>query len=171
MFKWAIIFAVAGIVTLLAIRIIKVMIKSEKDSKKSDKPATEEKAEEYVPQSTSSNVSASDSAMPMADFNNEPKKDSSQDNYFTDHADDEFFDYSNHMHSRGRRRKPKFDDIDLDGDMADDGFEYMPSTPEFGYLQDRELKRKKPLKKELNELPTELKVLMLSDIFDRKFFD
>ena len=33
MFKWAIIFAVAGIVTLLVIRIIKVMIKSEKDSK------------------------------------------------------------------------------------------------------------------------------------------
>ena len=167
MIKWFAIFIGAGILILFVVRIIKVMLKTEKESKtKADK--IEKKQEEYIPETSKIDINSSSSIMPTVDFSNKPVK---TPNYFTDNADDEFMDYSQHMHSRGRRRKPKLDDLDLDGDMADKDFEYIPNSLDFSYLHDRNQKKKKPLKKELNELPTELKVLMLSDIFDRKFFD
>ena len=167
MIKWFAIFIGAGILILFVVRIIKVMLKTEKESK-SNTAITEEKVEEYKPENSKIDINSSSSAMPTVDFSN---KTMDTPNYFTDNADDEFMDYSQHMHSRGRRRRPKLDDLDLDGDMADNDFEYIPSSPDFNYLHGRNQKKKKPLKKELNELPTELKVLMLSDIFDRKFFD
>jgi len=172
MLKWIILAVGAIVLTVFVVKIIKVMLKTEKESKQptteQDKP---ESKGEYIPQEVPIDIHSSSAGI-VTDMSAKPKTD---DEYnfdmpsgFTDLADDEFFDYSAHMHSRkGRRRKPV--DFDLDGEMADD-FEYIPSTPDFSYLNRNRKPKKKPIEKELNDLPTELKVLMLSDIFDKKYF-
>ena len=174
MIKWIAIGFVAVIVVVIAIRIIKVMIKTEKDDKQASAPAVKEEAKEYVPQEVAPDIQSASSAVPMADFNDNANLDDAMEykpTGFTDHLDDEFFDYSSHLHSRKSKKRNEVD-FDLDGEMADDDFEYIPSTAEFGYLPMTPPKpKKKTLEKSLNEMPTELKVLMLSDIFDRKFFD
>ena len=173
------------LVTFVAIRIIKVMLKTEKESNKPTENKSQS-SEDYHPDKTAIDISSSSASGPVVDFTTPAKPqgaintdfdDLFSDDIsnmagvgFDDKADDEFADFSHHMHTRkGRRRKPI--DFDLDGDMADSDFEYIPGATDFSYLNKRQPKPKKPLSNELNELPTELKVLMLSDIFDRKFFD
>ena len=172
MLKW-IIFASIGLVAVVfVIRVIRTMLKIEKQSNKEDKaePVAEQ---EYTPTDTAVDMRSS-AANIVTDMSTNTATDDSVYNFdsqtgFTDHADDEFFDYSAHMHNRKGRRRQSTPDFDLDGEFADD-FEYQPRN--FDYLANRRPpKKKKSVSTELNELPTELKVLMLSDIFDRKFFD
>lgn len=224
MIKWLILIAIAGVVILLGIKVIRTMWKTEKESegksksskdKKSsgeksssenvvaENPSTDNNGKEYVPLEPLGDIKQTlpiDNTLPnipkpnkdvlkkdfeipdidldeprFDDFNSSEFSDfNSNDNFdfassgFTDHEDEEFFDYSRHMRNR-KKRKPV--DFDLEGEMADD-FEYIPSSPDFSYLHNHRPPKKKPtLEKSLNEMPTELKVLMLSDIFDRKFFD
>ena len=183
MLKWIALIVGVTIASVFVIKIFKTMLKIEKESNKKNK-ATKEPAkesehaekEEYKPQESAININSSNSTI-MTDMSVEGAvKDDNNDYYqpsgFTDSVDEEFKDYSQHArNSKGRRRKPV--DFDLDGEMADefdDSVPYMPASPEFGYLNSGKPKRQ-PLKKELQDMPTELKVLMLSDIFDRKFFD
>jgi len=177
MFKWIVLTIVILVATVFVIKIIKTMLKIEKESNKTEKVEENKVEEQYQPQQTQIDLSSS-SATIITDMSNNPKelaevKDEEiygMPSGFNDKFDDEFNEYSRHAHNRkGRRRIP--DNFDLDGDFADelsDGSEYIPSSPDFSYLHNRK-KQKQPLKKELQDLPTELKVLMLSDIFDRKF--
>ncbi len=187
MLKWIIIGVIALLVTILVIRIIKIMLHTEKQDKQAEQKPSEPVAE-YQPEqgpidvrSSSAEVSLSDLPQPSA---NNTESDEYQpldsgiidgpieDTGFLDDIDNEFADYRRHARNRrGRRRQPV--DIDLEGDMADEDFEYIPDSPEFSYLEHRrrDPKKAKPtIKESLNDMPTELKVLMLSDIFDRKFF-
>ena len=183
MIKWIALGAGILIATVFVIKIIKTMLKIEKQSNKKDKASKESAKdapikEEYVPEKGAIDLTSSSNTI-MTDMSVDSSiKDDEQDYYkpsgFTDSVDDEFKDYSTHVrkHSKGRRRKPV--DFDLDGEFADeftDDIPYIPASPEFGYLRGEGKRKKQPLKKELQDLPTELKVLMLSDIFDRKFFD
>lgn len=182
MLKWVLLIIGLSVLTIFVVAFIKFMLKTEKDIKKSDSKASEDKpVEEYTPEERPMDIHSASSVIPITDMSKHDAK-AEQDfindimadfdapissNGFMDNIDDEFADYSKFAHnSKGRRRKPI--DFDLDGDMAD---EYIPSSPDFSYLPKRQKQKKQPLNKALNELPTELKVLMLSDIFDRKFFD
>lgn len=174
MLKWIIFGSVGLVVVVLVIKVIKTMLKIEKQDKQEVKE--EQKQEEYVPNETPVDMRSS-SASVVTDMSNNADFDKGQAEYnfdnptgFSDHADEEFFDYSSHVRNRKGRRRPPKQDFDLDGEFADD-FEYQPSN--FNYLnpQRRKSNKKKPVSTELNDLSTELKVLMLSDIFDRKFFD
>lgn len=185
MLKWIIIGAIALLVTVLVIRIIKVMLHTEKQAKQEETKSVEPPAE-YTPEQAPVDLHASSSTISLSDMpeqnvdnaseykplDNELMNEAIEDTGFSDNIDDEFADYRRHARNRrGRRRMPV--DIDLEGDMADEDFEYVPDSPEFNYLQPRrrEPKKNKPtIKQSLNDMPTELKVLMLSDIFDRKFF-
>ena len=186
MFKWIVLSVGLVVASVFVIKILKTMLKIEKESNKKDKAAKESakdtpvaEKEEYAPQESAIDLNSSSNTI-MTDMSvDNAKKDEDNAYYqpsgFIDSVDDEFKDYSAHArkHSKGRRRQPV--DFDLDGDFADEfnsDIPYMPASPEFGYLRDNGRPRKRqPLKKELQDLPTELKVLMLSDIFDRKFFD
>lgn len=185
MLKWIIIGAIALLVTIIVIRIIKVMLHTEKQAKQEEIKSSEPPAE-YTPEQAPVDLHASSSTVSLSDLpeqnvdnaseykplDNEIIDESIEDAGFLDNVDDEFADYRRHARNRrGRRRMPV--DIDLEGDMADQDFEYMPESPDFSYLEHRRREPKKPtptLKELLNDMPTELKVLMLSDIFDRKFF-
>ena len=183
MIKWIALAVGLLIASIFVIRLFKTMLKIEKDNNKKDKTSKEVaqnttpvENEEYRPEKSSINLNSSNNTI-MTDMSIDGNiKDDGKDYYkpsgFADSVDNEFKDYSNHARNRkGRRRKPV--DFDLDGEFADD-FEdnstYIPASSEFGYLNGGKSKRQ-PLKKELQNMPTELKVLMLSDIFDRKFFD
>lgn len=186
MIKWIALGAIILIATVFVIKIIKTMLKIEKQSNKkgkADKESAKDIAtapkEEYVPEKGAIDLNSSSNTI-MTDMSvDSGLKEDGQDYYqpsgFTDSVDDEFKDYSAHArkHSKGRRRQAP-DDFDLDGDFADEFTEdipYIPASPEFGYLRGGSKPKRQPLKKELQDMPTELKVLMLSDIFDRKFFD
>ena len=178
MIKWALLIIGIVVLTWFVIRIIKVMLKTEKESKKIVNEDKVEAKPEYIPEEKAIDIHSATGGIPITDMSNNTREDeidfvnSIMDDFdepissnFTDDLDDEFEDYSKFAHgSKGRRRKPV--DFDLDGEMAD---EYIPSSPDFSYLPKRQAKKRQPLSTELNELPTELKVLMLSDIFDRKF--
>ena len=183
MLKWVLLIVGLTIATIFVVAFIKFMVKTEKDSKKSDKSEKEETVvDEYKPEERHIDIHSASSAIPITDMSKHDDAKAEHDfindimadfdtpissGGFMDDMDDEFADYSKFAHnSKGRRRKPI--DFDLDGDMAD---EYIPSSPDFSYLPKRQKQKKQPINKALNELPTELKVLMLSDIFDRKFFD
>jgi hypothetical protein len=177
MLKW-IILAITVVVILFVIAFIKYMLKVHKADKQKSTPVSEV-TEEYVPEESHIDIHSASSGVPVTDMSKQVEKEE-QDfindimadfdapvGGFTDSIDDEFVDYSQYARkSKGRRRRPI--DFDLDGEMAD---EYIPSSEDFSYLPRRQKPKKKPIAKELNDLPTELKVLMLSDIFDRKFFD
>ena len=181
MFKW-VLFGGFIITAIFVVAFIKFMLKTEKDSKTAEIKDSDNKSEEYVSQDAPINIHSASAGIPPTDMSNNVSK--STDTYrdmiddvpdlpmpefngFIDDLDNDFSDYSQFAHnSKGRRRKPV--DFDLDGDLAD---EYIPSSPDFNYLPKRQPRKKKSISTELNELPTELKVLMLSDIFDRKFFD
>lgn len=182
MVKWVVLLAVAGIIILLAVRIIKVMWKSERDSETNQSSqANGETTGSYVPaKSNESNdeiKKAKQDDFLVADFtkyssgNNDFGehdfvKSKTSDSGFSDFDDDEFLDYSNHMRNRKIRDIPE--DFDLDGENADDDFEYIPSSPDFSYLQNQKPK-KNTLKRSLNGLSDEMKVLMISNLFDTKF--
>lgn len=145
------------IVAVFGIKIIRTMLhiekKSNQDNTTKDEPITKE---EYHPQDEEVKESGGKEIIP----NNQ-----------TDHQDDEFFDYSGYM--RNKPSRPSIpDDMDLSGDFADD-FEYIPSSPDTNYLSRYANPKKKAekgtLAQNLQELPQELKVLMLSDIFDKLF--
>ncbi len=176
MFKWVLLAVGLLIATIFVILFIKFMLKIEKADKKSSEAPVEQE-EEYQPQDAHIDIHSASAGVPVTDMssNDEYKSPSGviddvpdlpmPSSGFMDDLDDDFADFSNFAHnSKGRRRKPV--DFDLDGDLAD---EYIPDSPEFSYLPKRQPKKRRPLSTELNELPTELKVLMLSDIFDRKF--
>ena len=148
MWKWVALVIGVIVATIFVIRVIKVMLKTEKESKKAEESTKVESQAEYVPQdapieihSSSNSIVTDMSVKPQSTTLNEMPNISNSG--FSDFADDEFMDYSSHMHkSKGRRRKPI--DFDLDGEMADN-FEYMPSSPEFGYLGNYKQTRKKNL--------------------------
>lgn len=176
MIKWVIIFTIAIIVAIFVIRIIKVMLKTEKDSKNSGKVEQSVEETTYTPADTSIDVGSSSNSI-VTDMSADAKNldnvkaeydfDMANGNGFLDEIDTEFEDYQKYARGGPRRSLPP--DFDFDGDMAD---EYIPDSPEFSYIPPRRnTRKKKSVSTELNELPTELKVLMLSDIFDRKFFD
>ena len=186
MLKWVILASVVGIVILLSVRIIKVMWKSEKDSKEvKSVEQTENNNANYVPQALESDEvdgeikKKSIDDFLVTDFAKGTNSDNEFEDYdfarsrtsdggFTDFNDDEFIDYSNHM--RNGKSRPTPEDFDLDGDSADEEFEYIPNAPDFSYLQNRRQKaQKKTLEKSLNELSDEMKVLMISNLFDTKF--
>ncbi|MFQ6724352.1 MAG: hypothetical protein ACLRFE_03365 [Clostridia bacterium] len=182
MLKWIII-AIVIVLMVFAIMFIKFMLKTEKDSKKQ---VTEkvEPAEEYNPETKPVDIHSASSSIPITDMSNKSNNtkadqdfindimsdfDIPTSNGFIDAVDDEFADYSDFAR-KSKNMRNSVVDFDLDGDMAD---EYIPDSPEFSYLPRRQPRSmaNKPVDEALNELPTELKVLMLSDIFDRKFFD
>lgn len=169
--------SVIVVATIFVIRIIKVMLKTEKQSKSTEQPKAEQSAE-YVPENTAIDITSSNSNI-VTDMSVKPNNDLSKStgnydemsgNSFLDELDTEFADYSAHLKNRkNKRNSTDFSDFDLDGELADD-FEYMPNDANFVYPNRKPpTERKKSIDRELNELPTELKVLMLSDIFDRKF--
>ena len=175
MLKWVIFGVVGLLVVVFAIKVIRTMLKIEKQDKQSTKEEVQQQ-EEYIPEEVPIDVHSSSAGI-VADMSTKTSENENTAEYdfnsmtgFSDHDDEEFFDYSAHVRNHKGRRRPKQMDFDLEGDLADD-FEYQPSN--FGYLnpQMRKSNKKKPVSTELNELSTELKVLMLSDIFDRKFFD
>lgn len=172
MIKWILLVCVLAILTILTVTFIKLMLRAEKDSKKNTTNEVDS-SKEYIPEEQHIDIhSASDGVSinnmsdkkDEADFVNSVLNESS--NGFIDDVDEDFTDFSSYARS-GKSPRPPID-FDLDGDMAD---EYIPSSPDFNYLPKRTSTKKQPISKALNELPTELKVLMLSDIFDRKFFD
>ena len=144
------------------------MMKIEKDSNK--KEQKDEQTEEYAPMNTQIDAHSNDNSI-VADMSVKPKEEKSQpkisDGGFLDNIDDDFLEYSKHARKSGRRRKPI--DFDLDGDFADEDLEYIPDAPDFDFIRRDMPKKKKPLHKSLNELPDELKALMLSGLFDPKF--
>lgn len=178
MIKWVILAIGAVLLTCIVIKIIKVMLKAEKDSNQKSSSKDETTQEEYIPEERPIDIHSASSGVPITDMSSKDKEVEADfvnsvlddmpisDSGFIDSIDDDFDDYSKFAHSKGRRRPPI--DFDLDGDFAD---EYIPDSPDFNYLPRRRPQKKKTIEKELNDLPTELKVLMLSDIFDRKFFD
>jgi len=177
MIKWIVLAVVLLILIIFAVRVIKTMLKIEKDSKKpSDNQEDTVKQEEYVPENSGVDIRSS-SATIMTDMSSKANDETSDFDFpkmsesgFYDDLDDDFTDFSQYANSYKGRGSRDFDDLDfdLDGDFAD---EYIPSSPEFSYIPRRQPTRKKEVSTELNEMSTELKVLMLSDIFDRKFFD
>ena len=165
MLKWGILIIVSIIVLIFVVKIIKVMLKSEKESNQS-KPTVDIVEEEYKPNDVAIDIHSSNTSV-VTDMSNKPEQyNESENNMFNDSLDDEFDDYRQFArNNKGRRRIPK--DFDMDGEYAD---EYIPSSPEFSFLNpSKPRKTKKSIETELNNLSTELKVLMLSDIFDRKF--
>lgn len=138
------------IVLLFGIKVIRTLLKIEKKSNQpTPEPQPEPKVEEYQP---------TDETPPIEETPHT----------LTDHTDDDFFDYSSHI--RNRKPAPHTPEFDLDGDFADD-FEYTPSSPEFNYTN-RHIKPntdEKSLADNLLDMPEALKVLMLSDIFDKLF--
>lgn len=167
MVKWIIISAIVIIVVIFVIRIIKVMLKSEKDSNKPVETNQEQVGEPYK------EFDAKDTAISTGSGSNNIVTDMSEhvkDEFgsaFYDSLDNEFNDYRRHARKNSKRNQFP-EGFDFEGDRSD---EYIPDSPEFSYIPRRQQPKKKPIDKELNELPTEMKVLMLSDIFDRKFFD
>ena len=165
MIKWIIISAVVIIVTVFVIRIIKVMLKAEKDSNNpQSQPEQTEVYKEFSAKDTSISTGSGSNSI-VTDMSNHPKDEFGS--AFYDSLDKEFNDYRRHA------RKPSSnnsfpDGFDFEGDRSD---EYIPDSPEFSYIPRRQQSKKKPIKKELNDMSTEMKVLMLSDIFDKKFFD
>ena len=178
MIKWVLLVAGITIVSIFVIAIIKFMLKTEKDSKK--EVNSEDVVKEYNSYEQAIDIHSASAPIPVTDMSSHNDKKDEQDfindimadfdgpvDGFADDVDSEFADFSEFAHkSKGRRRTSV--DFDLDGEMAD---EYIPSSSDFEYLPRRQKPKKQPLNKALNDLPTELKVLMLSDIFDRKFFD
>lgn len=139
------------ILLVFGVKVIKVLLSIEKKSNATPPPEPI-KEEEYTP-----------TEQPAEPTNTEVKPD-----LVTDHADDDFFDYSSHI--RNRKPKSHTPDFDLDGEFADD-FEYTPSSPELNYTY-RHTKPKpseNTLADNLLDMPEALKVLMLSDIFDKLF--
>lgn len=170
MIKWILLIAGLVVGSIFVIALIKYMLKVNKDDKKgaNNEPVASE--EEYAPQDAPISVHSASAGIPITDMSssNSNLKDLPSYSGFDDKLDDDFADFSAYARGgKGRRRTPPID-FDLDGDLAD---EYIPSSPDFNYLPPRQSQKKKSISTELNELPTELKVLMLSDIFDRKFFD
>ena len=174
MIKWVIIFTIALVVVVFVVRIIKVMLKTEKES---NKPVEIEqpKDDEYSPEPSSIKVGSASNTF-VADMSTNAKNfDGVKAEYdfndpnsnFLDDIDTDFEDYR--AYARSGKRRPMPQDFDFEGDSAD---EYIPDSPEFEYIpQRRNPHKKKKVATELNEMSTELKVLRLSDIFDRKFFD
>ena len=168
MIKWIIIAAITIVVTVFVIRIITTMLKAEKHSNKAAETPTTNDAETYKA------FDASNTAISTGSGTNNIVTDMSEhekDNFgsqFYDNLDKEFNDYR--RHARKNSNQNSFPEgFDFDGDRSD---EYIPDSPEFSYIPRRQQQsKKKPVDKELNELSTEMKVLMLSDIFDKKFFD
>ena len=177
MIKWLLLGVGAVIAIVAVVMVIKIMLKSEKDSKKIKTQEVAGKPQEYIPEQAPINIHSASGAIPITDLSSkptqfvEPASDLIDDvpdipmGGFMDEADDEFGDFSNFAHNlKGRRRQPPTD-FDLEGDLAD---EYIPDGPDFSYIP----KRRQPKNKSttsINDLTTEMKVLMLSDIFDRKF--
>ena len=176
MIIWVFISALVLVLIIFAIRIILVMLKTEKESKPDKKPQKiEDKT--YTPVNAPINVGSATNSI-VTDMSTDAKNldnvkaeydfDMPDDNGFLDELDDEFADYRAYARS-GSRKTDIPTDFDFDGDRAD---EYIPDSPEFSYIPPRRNpEQKKPVSTELSEMSTELKVLMLSDIFDRKFFD
>ena len=165
MLKWGILIIVSSIVLIFVVKIIKVMLKTEKESN-APKPKEDIVNEEYNPNEVAIDIHSSNASV-LTDMSTKPEQHNEvESNIFNDSLDDEFEDYRQFAkHNKGRRRMPK--DFDIDGEYAD---EYIPSSPEFSFLNpSKPRKAKKSIETELNDLSTELKVLMLSDIFDRKF--
>ena len=158
-----VILIVLRILMWIGFKIVKVMASSNKEDKQVKEAIKQEPTQEYVSLNSDEKPSVTNSA------NNDFSVDNFKitDTGFTDHADDEFFDYSAHMRNRKGREVPI--DFDTDGDFADN-FEYEPSSPEFDFLHKHQPKPKpKNLPQTLNELPDEIKALMISGLFDPKF--
>lgn len=170
MIKWIVLAIILALLTLFVIKIVKVLLKIEKDSNKkdADKEPKLSTPDEYTPDAPEINTHSSNASV-LTDMSAKPSENLDMpkisESGFTDDADDEFLEYSKHMRKKGKRR-PTID-FNFEGDMADEDFEYIPDSPDFSYLHNRPKKNKKPTS--LNDLPDEIKVLMLSDIFDRKF--
>jgi hypothetical protein len=175
MIKWVLLAVGCLIATIFVVLLIKYMLKTEKETKQQETAKkTESVQEEYQPQNAPTDIHSASGGVPLTDMSVKPSDNNDLEDTldfpmppsgFMDDADSDFADFSDFAHkSKGRRRKSV--DFDLEGDLAD---EYIPDSPEFSYLPKRQPQKRKPLSTELNELPTELKVLMLSDIFDRKF--
>ena len=163
-----VILVVLRLLMWIGFKIVKVMASSNKEDKKQDKVVTkdikQEPVQEYTPLSqeekSSVNTQSSNTDFSVDDFR-------ITDTGFTDHKDDEFFDYSAHMRNRKGREVPI--DFDTDGDFADN-FQYEPSSPEFDFLHKHQPKpRPKNLSQTLSDLPDEIKALMSSGLFDPKF--
>lgn len=167
MIKWIIISAIVIIVSAFVIRIIKVMLKAEKESNKPAESQPEQIAE-YPKE-----FDAKDAAISTGSGSSNIVTDMSEhvndefNSAFYDDLDSEFNDYRRHARKQSSY-DPFPEGFDFEGDRSD---EYIPDSPEFSYIPRRQPSKKKPIKKELNEMSTEMKVLMLSDIFDKKFFD
>lgn len=165
MVKWIIIFAVVLIVAIFVIRILKIMLKAEKDSNKLDEVQPDNSTYNTFDANNTSINTGSGSNNIVTDMSNH-----SQDEFgstFYDNQDTEFNDYRRHARKNGKDNSFP-EGFDLEGERSD---EYIPDSPEFSYIPRRQQPIKKAsIKKELNELSTEMKVLMLSDIFDKKFF-
>jgi hypothetical protein len=172
MIKWIIILAIVIIATVFVVRIIKVMLKAEKDSNKKDIASSSPETLE-TQSAEPEKFKAEDAAISTGSGTSNIVTDMSERedddfiNAFYDNADTEFNDYSKYAR-KNRNPYPLPDDFDFEGDRSD---EYIPDSPEFSYIPRRQQSKKKPIKKELSDMSTEMKVLMLSDIFDRKFFD
>lgn len=176
MLKWIIFASIAVVAIIMVIKVIKTMLKIEKQDKSDEQKPEPKVEEEYKPSDVPVDIGSSSAGI-VTDMSNSDSYDKTGAEYqfdsssgFSDHADEEFFDYSAHMRNRKGRRRRDLSNVDLDGEFADD-FEYQPSNFEYLNPQRNKSVKKKPVSTELNELSTELKVLMLSDIFDRKFFD
>jgi phage pi2 protein 07 len=168
MLKWILLVSGLFLLTFFVLKIIKTMMKIEKDSNK--KEQKNEQTEEYAPMDTQINTHSNSDSI-VADMSVKPKEEKSElkvsENGFLDNIDDEFLEYSNHARKSGRRRQPV--NFDLEGDMADEDLEYIPDAPDFNYIINNRPKKRKPIHSELSELPDELKVLMISNLFDTKF--
>ena len=167
MVKWIIVSLFVIIVAIFVIRIIMVMLKSEKDSNKPVEVKPEQASEPYKEfDAKDSAISTGSGSSNIVTDMSEHGKDEFNSSFY-DNADNEFNDYRRHARKQ-TNYDPFPDGFDFEGERSD---EYIPDSPEFSYIPRRQPPKKKPIKKELNDMPTELKVLMLSDIFDRKFFD
>lgn len=187
MFIWIIIAAGALLIALIVVKIIKAMLKAEKESNKQQTNKQESEnnnlntpeldIDKPIVEDSSSNIDTSvDTNSPeiskedWEEFNAKMREFDSlmADGGFTDHEDEEFFDYSKHLRNRKNNVKPPVQ-MDLEGDLADN-FVYEPSAPELSYLNThRQRNIKKSTKTSLNNLPDEIKVLMISNLFDKKF--
>lgn len=165
MIKWIIISAVVIIVSVFVIQIIKVMLKAEKESNKTSETSdTNQSSGSFNAQDAAISTGSSINNI-VTDMSEHAKDDYT--NTFYDNADSEFKDYSHHAKKNSNHNSIP-EDFDFDGERSD---EYIPDSPEFSYIPRRQPPEKKPIERELNDLPTEMKVLMLSDIFDKKTFD
>lgn len=151
-----VVLVVCLIVAVFGVKIIRTMLhiekKSNQDNSTKDEPIVKE---EYHPQNEIVKENEGKEISPDVQ---------------TDHQDDEFFDYSGYMRNKPSKRSIP-ENMDLSGDFADD-FEYVPSSMDNGFFNRNPKPKKKDdntLAQNLQELPQELKVLMLSDIFDKLF--